>query len=52
MKTLLTSTLGAWALLVSPGCAIAQDLVMPAVPITVEAHVHDPEGTPVENATV
>lgn len=25
---------------------------MPAVPITVEAHVHDPEGTPVENATV
>lgn len=52
MKTLLTSTLGAWALLVSPGCAIAQDLVIPAVPITVEAHVHDPEGTPVENATV
>jgi hypothetical protein len=52
MKNLLTSTLGAWALLVSPGCAIAQDLVMPAVPITVEASVRDPEGSPVEGATV
>lgn len=52
MKTLLTSTLAAWALLLSPGCVIAQELVMPAVPITVEAHVRDPEGSPVEHATV
>jgi hypothetical protein len=52
MKTLLTSTLGSWALLLSPGCAIAQELVMPAVPITVEALVRDPEGRPIEGATV
>ena len=52
MKTLLTSALYACALLVSSGCAIAQDLVMPAVPITVEASVRDPEGSPVEDATV
>jgi hypothetical protein len=52
MKTLLTSALGLWALFLSPGCAIAQDLVMPAVPITVEASVRDPEGRPVEGATV
>ncbi len=52
MKTLLTSTLSIWALFLSPGCAIAQDLVMPAVPITVEARVRDPEGRPVEGATV
>lgn len=52
MKTLLTSALGAWALLLSPGCVIAQELMIPAVPITVEAHVRDPEGSPVEDATV
>lgn len=52
MKTLLTSALCGWALLVSPGCVIAQELVMPAVPITVEAHVRDPERSPVEHATV
>lgn len=52
MKTLLTSALGAWALLVSPGCMIAQELKMPAIPITVEVHVRDTEGNPVEGATV
>ena len=52
MKTLLTLAFGSWALFSSPGCAIAQELVMPAVPITVEAHVCDPEGHPVEGATV
>lgn len=51
MKTLLTLSFGAWALL-SPGCIIAQELVMPAVPITVEVHVHDSEGFPVEEAIV
>jgi hypothetical protein len=52
MKILITLSFSAWALLVAPGCAIAQQLVMPAVPITVEAHVHDPEGSPVAHATV
>lgn len=52
MKTLLTSAIGAWALLLSPGCMIAQDLAMPAIPITVEARVRDPQGLPVEDATV
>jgi hypothetical protein len=52
MKTLFTSTFGAWVLLFAPGCAIAQQLVMPAVPITVEANVRDVDGRAVENATV
>jgi len=52
MKILITLTFNAWALLVTPGCAIAQQLAMPAVPITVEAHVHDLEGSPVAHATV
>jgi hypothetical protein len=52
MKTLITLTFGAWALLLAPGCAIAQQLVMPAVPIIVEASVRDIDGRAVENATV
>ncbi|MDP1581384.1 MAG: carboxypeptidase-like regulatory domain-containing protein [Candidatus Didemnitutus sp.] len=52
MKTLLTLALVSWMLVLSPGCVIAQELVMPAVPITVEARVRDPEGLPVEDATV
>jgi hypothetical protein len=52
MKTLITLPFGALALLLAPGCAIAQQLVMPAVPITVEASVRDVDGRAVENATV
>lgn len=52
MKTLITLTFGAWALLLTSGCAIAQQLVMPAIPITVEASVRDADGREVENATV
>jgi hypothetical protein len=52
MKTLITPTYCACALLLAPGCAIAQQVVMPAVPITVEARVRDVDGSAVENATV
>lgn len=52
MKGLLTLTLCAWLLSLGAGCAFAQELAMPAVPITVEAHVHDRDGKPVEGATV
>ena len=52
MKTMLTPALGTWALLLSSGCVIAQDLVMPAVSITVEARVRDSADLPVEDATV
>lgn len=52
MKTLIALAFGAWALVFTSGCAIAQELMMPAVPITVEARVSDPEGRPIEDATV
>jgi len=52
MKTLIAIVLGSWAYLLASGCAIAQELMMPAIPITVEAHVRNSDGNPVEGATV
>lgn len=52
MKTLIALNFGAWALFLAPGCAIAQQLAMPAIPITVEANVRDVDGHAVENAAV
>lgn len=52
MRTLITLGLSGWALFLSAGCAIARELAMPAVPITVEARVRDPDGRAVEGATV
>lgn len=52
MKTIFTMVAGTWFLCVASGCALAQELTMPAVPITVEACVRDPDGRPVSGATV
>lgn len=52
MKTLTGLTLIASCGFSGPGCAIAQDLAMPAIPITVDVTVRDPDGRPVENVTV
>jgi hypothetical protein len=42
----------ACTLSITAGCAFAQQLTMPSVPITVEAHVRDPNGQPVVGAMV
>ncbi len=54
MKTenLISIMLCAWFLPLGAGCALAQELALPAVPITVEAYVSDPDGKPVEGAIV
>lgn len=52
MKKMLTLTVCAWLLSLTAGCALAQELAMPAVPITVEAHIRDADGKPVEGATI
>lgn len=52
MKSRLISAFCAWLLSISTGCAAAQELAMPSVPITVEAHVRDPDSQAVAGATV
>ncbi len=52
MKLKLISAICALSLSLATGCAAAQELAMPSVPITVEAHVRDPDGQPVAGATV
>jgi len=52
MNTLIVTPLLACAFLMTTGCALAQEIAMPAIPITVKADVHDPEGNPVEGAVV
>src|SRR5687767_14873311 len=52
MKKMLTVTLCTGLLSLTAGCALAQELAMPAVPITVEAHVRDADGKPLAGATV
>ncbi|MBI5382386.1 MAG: carboxypeptidase regulatory-like domain-containing protein [Opitutae bacterium] len=51
-----TTSLAVWLTLLLtalPGCALAQQLVVPPThPVTVRAYVHDPDGRPVEGATV
>lgn len=52
MKHLFALALCAYSLSIFAGCAFAQVLGIPSVPITIEAHVHDLDGKPVEGATV
>lgn len=52
MKLKLISAFCAWLLSLTNGCAAAQELAMPSVPITVEAHVRDPDGQPIGGVTV
>jgi hypothetical protein len=52
MRTTLLTIFYALSLTALPGCALAQQLVVPTHPITVQAFVHDPDGKPVEGATV
>jgi hypothetical protein len=52
MKLRLISTFCAWLFSLATGCTAAQELAMPSVPITVEAHVRDADGQPIAGATV
>lgn len=52
MKSRFLVALCTFSLSIFAWCAVAQELAMPAIPITVEAHVRDPDGLPVEGATV
>lgn len=52
MKHIRTLGFCACYLSITAGGAFAQELAMPAVPITVEAHVRDSDGRPVEDAVV
>ncbi len=52
MKHVLGLAFCACSFAISAGGVLAAELVMPAVPITVEVHVRNPDGSPVEGATV
>lgn len=48
----LSKTLCLLSLLLASAQVSAQPLAMPAIPINVQVYVHDPDGMPVEDATV
>lgn len=52
MRQMFTLSIGSFFLMPLAGCAIAQQFALPAISITAEVRVFDPEKHPVEGATV